>query len=186
MNNSEIDALLAKHESDTWSVNAMSRSEQIALPKGKIAITIDRNGEWFYQGESFKRPSMVVMLSQSLIKIENKYFLIAPEQRLEIRVEDCPFVTAQVVQSGDKERIEVRISNGDQFEIGPSHPLCLQNLPDSNQQIPIIKVRDNLCARFSRACYYQLAEWAFETSLDGAQSVCVKSNDHCYSIGVSS
>lgn len=186
MSKSEIDELVAKHKSQSWSVHTMSRAEQMELPKGKIAIVIDKNGEWFYQGGVFNRPSMVLMLSRTLIKMDDKYFLITPEQRLEIDVEDLPFVTSHVALNSDQEKIEVGISNGDQFEIDSEHPLLLQKLPDSNQKIPIIKVRDDLFARFSRACYYQLADWSLEQSVDGQQCLCVKSNNIYYSIGTNS
>lgn len=123
---------------------------------GAMNLVIKSNGEWLHEGEPFVRDKLVRLFSTILKKEGGKYYLVTPVEKWEIQVEDLPF---QVVLADKDESGSIRVVTdvGDEFYIGPQHPL----LVDSTG-VPFVEVRAGLMARFSRNAYYALSDMAHE------------------------
>lgn len=180
--------------------STITPAELKQLKPGKIAITIHSDGSWSYQGSIFERPSMVALLAKSLIYIDQRYYLIAPEQLLEISVEDLPFTIVSVessVESSINNRA-ITLSNnvGERFELGKkpsgnsdqlleleSDRWGLSRLPGEDLEIPYMELYRGLKARLSRSCFYQLVEWSEPVEVKGRSAMCVFSNGVSYMLG---
>ncbi len=180
--------------------STITPTELKQLKPGKIAITIHSDGSWSYKGSMFDRPSMVVLLAKSLIYIDQRYYLIAPEQLLEISVEDLPFTIVSVergVESGSENRAIILCNNlGERFELGEnpsgnSEQLIelddgswgLSPLPGEDLEIPHVVLYRCLKARLSRSCFYQLVDWSEPIEMEGRSAMCVFSNGVSYMLG---
>ena len=128
-----------------------------------IDIRIDRQGCWYYQGSSIERSRMVALFSTILWREENEYFLITPQEKLRIEVEDAPFVAMLMDVNGSDQNQSLRFTDntGNQFHADTEHRLWLSQSHD-DQPAPYVMVRRNLPALLSRAVYYQLAELLVE------------------------
>ena len=152
------------------------------LGRGRIDISIASNGQWFHEGAPIQRESLVRLLEASLLFIDGRHYLRAPEQLLSITVEDCPFqVVDFTVTDADtpQQAIMVVTSTGIQREAGVDHPISLLPIPlllpsstgsedaqpDSTNEspetaTPVVHIRDGMQGRFSRAAYYRLVDCA--------------------------
>lgn len=127
---------------------------------GDIDIEIKSNGQWLHQGTPIARKQLFILFSRVLIKQEEQYFLITPVEKLAIQVEWQPFVIVdfEIFRDTNQEYIvmvdncdnKIRLNNAQQLQFSQFQGLSL----------PIINVRKNLFASFSRNCYYRLIEQA--------------------------
>lgn len=160
------------------SVATIDEGQWQQLPKGRIDIRIDRRGEWFYRGSVISRKPLVKLLASQLHYFLGEYYLVAPEQRLKIAVDDLPFVVCSVSerQAADGEQLLLTLNIDDEITLGEAHPLKLLPLPDAVAElIPAVEVRAGLWARFSRQAYYQLIDIALSQQ---QESSAVDSGDH--------
>ena len=158
-------------------------AELLDLQPGKIAITIHRNGNWSYQGSVFERPAMVDLLVENLVAFNDRYYLLAPEQLLEITVEDLPFVVVDLNRSSDNRQVTATTNLGHSVVINDRHPCYLSNLPDSALAVPCIELRSGIAARLSRPMYYQLLEWCELESEQGEQYLRLYSDGCRFELG---
>jgi len=159
------------------SPDSTTFSNAASLPLGKIDITITSSGEWLYEGSKFKRRSMVKLLADKLYTLDGEYYLLAPEQRLKIRVDDLPFTVTEVDrQERNGVAVIVATTNCEEnLMLGVDHPLVL--LPKGASKgvsgadtdlLPALFVRNGLYARFSRPAYYHLVGWAKQEPLSAS------------------
>ncbi|MGB1093050.1 MAG: DUF1285 domain-containing protein [Oceanobacter sp.] len=151
---------------------------------GEIDILIQKNGIWLHEGGEIKRPQLVRLFSALLKRENNQYFLVTPAEKLSIRVEDQPFQVVLVEAQNEREKacIEIITNVGESLIVGPEHPVKL--LPLGNEELPVVLVRDDLWARFSRNAYYQLIEMGYEvTSEAGKTELMVKSGGESFLVG---
>ena len=124
---------------------------------GDIDMRIASDGTWFYMGTPITRQRMVRLFSTVLRKDEDgKTYLVTPVEKWRIQVEDQPFLITLFDRQSDDIHFVTNV--GDAGVISAQQPLLVSRL--NGQDIPIVKVRDELCARVSRNAFYQLAEWA--------------------------
>ncbi len=122
-------------------------------------MRIDRDGVWFHNGLPFRRPALVKLFSTVLKRgPDGGYLLETPVERVEIEVEDAPFVAVEMQAEGEGRRQQVRFrTNIDEWvALGPGHPLRLGARP-------YLLVRPGIEAAVLRAPWYELAELAEET-----------------------
>jgi len=166
-----------------------------SLPLGKIDITITSSGEWLYEGSKFKRRSMVKLLADKLYTQDGEYYLLAPEQRLKIRVDDLPFTVVNVDrQERNGVAVIVATTNCEEkLTLGVDHPLVLLPMAASkgengadDELLPALLVRNGLYARFSRPAYYHLVDWAKQvppSDGDGANELALYSDGQRFVMG---
>jgi hypothetical protein len=128
---------------------------------GDSEMRIARDGIWYHQGGPIGRPAMVRLFSTILRREEDgRFVLVTPVEKLDIEVEDAPFVAVElkVEGEGDEMSLAFRLNTGDVVIAGPDHPLRFEARPEGPH--PYLEVRGGLDALVARPVYYELAELA--------------------------
>ena len=125
---------------------------------GDSELRIARDGTWFHQGSPIGRPAMVRLFSTILRREpDGGFVLVTPAEKLDIEVEDAPFLAVEVRSEGEGEQrsLAFRLNTGDLVVAGPEHRLRFEAGPH-----PYVEVRRGLDALVARPVYYELAEIA--------------------------
>ena len=128
---------------------------------GDSEMRIARDGTWFHQGSPITRPAMVRLFSTILRREpDGRHVLVTPVEKLDIAVEDAPFVATALKAEGQGEngRLVFQLNTGDLVAAGPAHPIRFVEGEDGPR--PYLHVRDGLEALIARPVYYELAERA--------------------------
>ena len=134
---------------------------------GDSEMRIARDGTWHHQGTPIAREAMVQLFSTILRREpDGGYVLVTPAEKLDIAVEDAPFVAVEMKSEGEgaAARLAFRLNTGDVVVAGPDHPLRFADTPDGPH--PYLRVRGGLDALIARAVYYELAERALADDAD--------------------
>ncbi|SFJ63520.1 hypothetical protein SAMN03159338_2006 [Sphingomonas sp. NFR04] len=134
---------------------------------GDSEMRIARDGTWYHQGSPIGRPAMVRLFSTILRREpDGGFVLVTPVEKLDIAVEDAPFVAVELKVEGEGEamRLAFRLNTGDVVVAGPEHPLRIEAREDGPH--PYLTVRGSLDALVARTVYYELAQLAL--AQDGA------------------
>jgi hypothetical protein len=125
-------------------------------------LRITRDGTWHYLGSPIQRIRLVRLLSKVLRRESEEFFLVSPQEKLRIRVDDAPFIAVEMEYLGDAEdqRLVFRTNVDDVIVAGVDHPIRIVENPKTREPSPYIAVRDGLDALISRAVYYELADIA--------------------------
>lgn len=129
---------------------------------GDSEMRIARDGTWFHQGGPIGRQEMVRLFSTILRREpDGGFVLVTPAEKLDIEVEDAPFVAVEVKSEGQgpARSLAFRLNTGDLVVAGPGHPLRLG-------ERPYLAVRAGLDALIARPVYYELAELALAEGTD--------------------
>lgn len=127
-------------------------------------MRIERNGDWFYLGSKINRIRMVKLFS-TVLRVDNgQTYLVTPQERLRIVVEDAPFTAVLVEKqgAGDKQSLIFTTNLGDEVIADKRHPVSVEYKEPGGEPSPYVVVRDSLKARISRAVFYQIAQWSEE------------------------
>ena len=125
---------------------------------GDSEMRIARDGTWSHQGSPIGRPAMVRLFSTILRREpDGGFVLVTPAEKLDIAVEDAPFLAVEVRSEGEGEQrsLAFRLNTGDLVVAGPEHRLRFEAGPH-----PYVEVRRGLDALVARPVYYELAEIA--------------------------
>ena len=134
---------------------------------GDSEMRIARDGTWFHQGSPIGRVAMVRAFSRILRREpEGGFVLVTPVEKLDIAVEDAPFVAVELKAEGEGRdaRLAFRLNTGDLVTADAEHPLRFVEHPDGPH--PYLLVRGGLEALVARPVYYELAERALAGSDD--------------------
>lgn len=130
-----------------------------------IDMRIARNGDWYYQGSLIKRQRMVKLFSTVLrVDDDGHTYLVTPQERLKITVEDAPFTAVLLEQHGAPQAMTLVFTTnvGDQVIADEQHPITVIYDKPTGEPSPYVLVRDRLRALISRSVYYELADLAEE------------------------
>ncbi|QNA83457.1 DUF1285 domain-containing protein [Sphingomonas sp. So64.6b] len=128
---------------------------------GDSEMRIARDGTWFHQGSPIGRQAMVRLFSTILRREpDGAYVLVTPVEKLDIIVEDAPFVAVEMKAEGEgrNARLAFRLNTGDLVTAGHDHPLRFEDREDGPR--PYLHVRGGLEALVARPVYYELASIA--------------------------
>ena len=128
---------------------------------GHSDMRIARDGTWFHQGSPIGRPAMVRLFSNILRREpDGRFVLVTPVEKLDIDVEDAPFVAVGLKNEGQgtARQLGFQLNTGDAVVAGPDHPLRFEAHEDGPH--PYVRVRGGLDALITRSVYYELAELA--------------------------
>jgi hypothetical protein len=125
---------------------------------GDSEMRIGRDGTWYHEGSPIGRPAMVRLFSTILRREpDGRFVLVTPVEKLDIEVEDAPFVAVELRSEGEgrTRNLAFRLNTGDLVVAGPDHRLRFEAGPH-----PYLEVRGGLDALVARPVYYELAELA--------------------------
>ena len=131
---------------------------------GHSGMRIARDGTWFHEDSPIGRPAMVRLFSTILRREpDGGFVLVTPGEKLDIEVEDAPFVAVELKSEGEREgrTLAFRLNSGDIVVAGPEHRLRFDSGPH-----PYLEVRAGLDALVARPVYYELAELALAEGHD--------------------
>jgi uncharacterized protein len=134
---------------------------------GDSAMRIARDGTWFHEGSPIGRQAMVRLFSTILRREpDGGFVLVTPAEKLDIEVEDAPFVAVEVKTEGEGERrsLAFRLNTGDLVVAGPNHRLRFE--AGEGGPHPYVEVRNGLDALVARPVYYELANLALAEGAD--------------------
>src|ERR1700727_2450576 len=63
---------------------------------GDLDMRIATDGTWFYLKTPIGRPALVKLFASVLKREEDKYYLVTPVEKCGIRVDDAPFLAAEL------------------------------------------------------------------------------------------
>jgi len=127
---------------------------------GDSAMRIARDGTWYHEGSPIGRPEMVRLFSTILRREpDGSHVLVTPAEKLDILVEDAPFVAVELKSEGEGEgrTLALRLNTGEVVIAGPEHALRFEQKDGLH---PYLHVRAGLEALVARPVYYELAELA--------------------------
>ncbi|WP_298395128.1 DUF1285 domain-containing protein [Sphingobium sp.] len=136
---------------------------------GDSEMRIARDGTWYHQGSPIGRETMVRLFSTILRREpDGSHVLVTPVEKLDIEVEDAPFVAVELKSEGEgRARMLVfRLNSGDLVTADADHGLTLRETPDGPH--PYLHVRGGMEALIARSVYYELMNLALE---EGAERV---------------
>ena len=136
---------------------------------GNSDMRIARDGTWFHMGSPIGRQEMVRLFSTILRRdADGGYVLVTPVEKLDIAVEDAPFVAVEMKAEGDGRdaKLAFRLNTGDLVTAGPDHALRFVQAEDGPR--PYLHVRGGLEALVVRSVYYDIAERALSGDDDPA------------------
>jgi uncharacterized protein len=128
---------------------------------GPSDMRITRDGSWFHQGGRINRPAMVKLFASILRREDDgSYVLVTPGEKLDIIVEDAPFIAVEVKSEGEGKvrSLAFRTNTDDLVIAGPANPIRVVNREDGPH--PYLMVRGRMEALIARPVYYELAELA--------------------------
>ncbi|MBD8701060.1 DUF1285 domain-containing protein [Sphingomonas aerolata] len=128
---------------------------------GDSEMRIARDGTWYHQGTPIGREAMVRLFSTILRREPSgSYVLVTPVEKLDIVVEDVPFVAVEVKIDGEgpATRLTFRLNTGDLVTAGAAHPIRF--VEDEDGPRPYLMVRGGMEAVVARPVYYELADRA--------------------------
>ena len=128
---------------------------------GDSEMRIARDGTWYHQGWPIGRAAMVRLFSTILRReADGSFVLVTPVEKLDIHVEDAPFVAVEMKSEGGGAAMQLvfRLNTGDLVTAGPGHELRFEERADGPR--PYLHVRRGLEALIARPVYYELAEIA--------------------------
>ena len=134
---------------------------------GDSEMRIARNGTWYHQGSPIGRAAMVRLFSTILRReADGGYVLVTPGEKLDIVVEDAPFIAVEVKNDGaGRDRaLAFRLNTGELVVAGRGNALRFEERPDGPH--PYLHVRAGLEALVARSVYYELAEMALDDDAD--------------------
>jgi len=129
---------------------------------GDSLMRIARDGTWFHEGSPIGRKELVRLFSTILRReADGSHVLVTPAEKLDILVEDAPFIAVEVTTEGEGEgrRLMFRTNVDDLVEAGPENVLRIETDADGSPR-PYLHVRAGLEALVNRAVFYQLADLA--------------------------
>ena len=130
---------------------------------GDSEMRIARDGTWFHQGSPIGRAGMVQLFSTILRREpEGGYVLVTPAEKLDIAVEDAPFVAVEmkVEGSGRSRKLAFRLNTGELVSADADHGLRFADGESGPR--PYLHVRAGLEALVVRSVYYEIATLALE------------------------
>lgn len=130
---------------------------------GDSEMRIAADGRWYHQDGEITRPAMVRAFSSLLRRdADGSHWLVTPQQKLSVDVEDAPFVAVEMQNDGEGENrsLAFRLNSDDLVVAGPEHEIELRG------DLPYLHVRAGLWAKLARPVYYELAEIALAENPD--------------------
>ncbi|WP_407494240.1 DUF1285 domain-containing protein [Pseudooceanicola sp. MF1-13] len=138
--------------------------------RGKIDMKITRDGIWFHEGTPINRPELVRLFSTILRRDDDRYMLVTPVEKVEIEVEDAPFLAVdfEVAGTGEAQALTFHTTVGDQATAGPDNPIRVVRDAETGEPSPYVTIRRRLEALIDRKSFYRLIDLGVHREHEGA------------------
>lgn len=124
-------------------------------------MRIAADGRWYHEGGEITRPAMIRAFAALLMRDDSgQHWLMTPEDRHSIEVDDAAFIAVDVKQEGDA--LIFRLNTDDLVIAGADHPIIARG--DADVPAIYLGVRHGTEARLNRSTYGQLVDIALEGS----------------------
>jgi len=126
-------------------------------------MSIAADGMWFHEGSRLTRPAMVRAFASLLIRdADGQHWLVTPECRQSIEVEDAAFVAVDMQPRPGPlgGALAFRLNTDELVLAGPENPLRAAG--DAEAPAIYLAVRHGCEARLDRSTWLQLAQFALE------------------------
>jgi hypothetical protein len=124
---------------------------------GESHLRIAADGSWWHEGGRIARPAMVRAFASLLLRDEaGEHWLVTPQQKLAIAVEDAAFLAVDCVERGGS--LAFRLNTDEIVVADAAHPLMARGSQDT--PAVYLAVRNGCEARLDRSTWLQLAEIA--------------------------
>jgi hypothetical protein len=134
---------------------------QVALDSEMV---IRADGSWWHQGGLIGRPAMVRAFASLLMRDEaGQHWLVTPQDRQSIAVEDAAFVAVDVVAR--EGALVFTLNTGDIVVAGAEHRIVARG--DAECPAVYVAVRHGCEARVNRSTWGQLVDMALEKAGTG-------------------
>lgn len=157
----------AEKTAPSWPRTQAPGGSQDAAGEPRYPIRILADGTWIHEGRPIKRPALVRLFSTVLSRDDGgRYWLITPAERGLIEVEDAPLigVESRLEAAADGPVWRIRTNTDRWVDIDAAHPLIVRSGPTEDEPRPYVRIEKGVEIRLNRACFYDLAEAAEETS----------------------
>ena len=142
-------------------------------------ISINREGEWFYNKSIIKNQKLVNLFASVLRKDDDEYFLVTPSEKVPVMVEIAPYMIIDFKFNGNI--IELITNLNYSFELEQQDSMRLVDIEGTT--MPLIKVRDELEGFFSRNAYYRIIDFALKANHVENDILFLESNCNLYPVG---
>ncbi len=135
---------------------------------GDSKMRIAADGRWFHEASPIARPAMIRAFASLLMRdAEGRHWLVTPECRQSIEVEDAAFVAVDMqARAGELGgALAFRLNTDELVIAGPEHPLRATG--DAETPAIYLAVRHGCEARLDRSTWLLLAEHALASG-DGS------------------
>lgn len=129
------------------------------IPPGQKHIyhyTIDRNGDWFCEGNPVADRDLLKILSTSLFEKDGRYYIRCEGEVHPVEVEDAPLWVKYTYifknSSGEIEKVEIELTDGRREVLRPD-TLWLEG----ESGLYCLASRKKLRTKFGKIAYYELA-----------------------------
>ncbi len=129
---------------------------------GDSDMRIAADGSWYHAGGRIGRPALVRLFSTILRREpDGRHVLVTPVEKLDIEVEDAPFVAVEMTSEGEgaARKLAFRLNTDDYVIAGPDNHLRIETDRDGSPR-PYLHVRRGLEALIARPLFYELVELA--------------------------
>ena len=156
--------------------------------EGTGHMRIARDGTWYHEGGPIRRIKLVKLFASVLRREDDgRYYLVTPAERVEIEVDDAPFVAQELDprNEGGRQVLAFRTNLDAWVEAGPDHPIFMAVSPATGETCPYIRVKPGLDALIARSVFYALADMATPDTNDttGEQRLGVWSHGTFFPLG---
>lgn len=123
---------------------------------GESHMRIAADGSWWHEGTRIARPAMVRAFASLLIRDDAGHWLVTPQQKLAIMVEDAAFLAIDCVERDGA--LAFRLNTDEIVIADTDHRLHSRGSADT--PAIYLRVRNGCEARLDRSTWLQLAEIA--------------------------
>ena len=126
---------------------------------GEIDIRIARDGDWYHEGARIERAPLVRLFASVLRVDDEGTWLVTPQEKLLIRVDDAPFtaVTLERLEAHGEQVLAFTTNLGDEVIVDADHPIRVDYAHPDAEPAPYVRVRGRLEALILRQCFIELA-----------------------------
>jgi uncharacterized protein len=151
---------------------------------GELDLIIKADGEWLYNGTPINRYKMKWLFSRIIKKENHDYFLVTPVEKVGIKVEWQAFtlIDFDIVSKDGTSMFEFSDNFNNKIMLTELNQLTMSEF--QNQRMPVVNIRRNLYASFSRNCYYRLIEEAEVKTINNQSHAIIESNNIEFSLGI--